>query len=163
MRSLLIVMFLFLAMGSAPMMASAQEVVSTKPILTLDGAKKIMAAAETHAIKGKAKVVIAIVDDGGTLIALHRLNGTQVASVGVAMDKARTAAIYRRPSRDFETQVSNGRASAMQLNGAVALAGGIPIKHNGVVVGAIGVSGETPKIDEDIAILAAKVAETFSK
>ena len=72
---------------------------------------------------------------------LHRPDAAQVASVDVATDKARTAAIYRRPSKDFEDQAAGGRASALHLARAVPLQGGIPIVHEGVVIGAIGVSG----------------------
>jgi len=82
---------------------------------------------------------------------IWRPDAAQVASVGVASDKARTAAIYRRPSKDFEDQVKNGRISALALPGAAALQGGVPIRHHGRVVGAIGVSGNTPQEDEDIA------------
>lgn len=135
--------------------------VGEKKVLTLDGAKQIAAVAEQSAKEEGARVVIAVVDDGGNLILLRRLDDTQVASVNVAIDKARTASIYRRPSKDFEDQVTNGRVSAMALHGAVALQGGIPITFQGKVIGAIGVSGETPKIDEDIAIAGAKAAQLF--
>jgi glc operon protein GlcG len=141
---------------------SAADTVTAKPELALQGARQVFAAAEEKAVAENARVVIAIVDTAGYPILLQRLDGTQVASVNVAIDKARTAAIYRRPSRDFEEQVSSGRASAMQLHGAVALAGGIPIVVDGHVVGAIGVSGETPKIDEDIAIVGAAATKKFS-
>lgn len=135
--------------------------VGEKNVLTLEGAKQIAAVAEKDAANKGARVVIAIVDDGGSLILLRRLDETQVASVNVAIDKARTASIYRRPSKDFEDQVTNGRVSAMALHGAVALQGGIPITFDRKVIGAIGVSGETPKIDEDIAKAGAKAAQLF--
>ncbi len=122
-----------------------------KQVLTLNVAKKIIEAAEAEAIKRGATVVIAIVDDGGHLILLERLDDTQVASVEVAIGKARTAAIFRRPSKVFEDQIRNGRAAALALPGATPLQGGIPIIVNGKVVGAIGVSGNTPQEDEDIA------------
>jgi glc operon protein GlcG len=134
-----------------------------KTALTLDGAKKIAAAAEAKAKTEGARVVIAIVDDGGSLLLLERLDDTQVASVNVGIDKARTAAIYRRPSKVFEDQVKNGRVSALALHGAVALQGGVPITVNGTVIGAIGVSGETPQQDEDIAIAGAAVVTSFTK
>lgn len=139
----------------------AQAQVREKHILTLEGAEQIAAVAEQSAKTHGAKVVIAVVDDGGNLILLRRLDDTQVASVNVAIDKARTASIYRRPSKDFEDQVTSGRVSAMALHGAVALQGGIPITFHGKVIGAIGVSGETPKIDEDIAIAGATAAQSF--
>jgi glc operon protein GlcG len=142
---------------------NAQAQLVEKTALTLDGAKKIAAAAEAKAKTEGARVVIAIVDDGGTLLMLERLDDTQVASVNVGIDKARTAAIYRRPSKVFEDQVKNGRVSALALHGAVALQGGVPITVNGRVIGAIGVSGETPQQDEDIAMAGAAVATGFTK
>lgn len=134
-----------------------------KTALTLDGAKTIAAAAEQKAKTEGAKVVIAVVDEGGNLLVLERLDDTQVASVNVGIDKARTAAIYRRPSKVFEDQVKNGRVSALALHGAVALQGGVPIIVGGNVIGAIGVSGETPSQDEDIALVGAAVAASFMK
>ena len=89
-----------------------------------------------------------MVDAGGTPVYLSRPDRAQVASVGVATDKARTAAIYRRPSKDFEEQATNGRPSALHLARAVPLQGGIPITHDGEVVGAVGVSGAS-SADED--------------
>lgn len=141
--------------------AAAQLV--EKTALTLDGAKKIVAVAEAKAKAEGARVVIAVVDEGGSLLLLERLDDTQVASVNVGIDKARTAAIYRRPSKVFEDQVKNGRVSALALQGAVALQGGVPIIVNGNVIGAIGVSGETPSQDEDIALAGAALAATFTK
>src|SRR2546427_2185171 len=134
-----------------------------KKALTLGAAKHIAAAAEADAKAKGARVVIAVVDEGGSLLLLERLDDTQVASVNVGIDKARTAAIYRRPSKVFEDQVKNGRVSALALHGAVALQGGVPIIVNGKVIGAIGVSGETPAQDEDIAIAGAAVAASFTK
>ncbi len=129
----------------------------TKRVLTLAAAKKIAAAAEAEALKRGATVVIAVVDDGGHLIVLERLDDTQVASVEVAIGKARTAAIFRRPSRVFEEQIRNGRAATLVLPGATPLQGGLPILVDGKVVGAIGVSGNTPQEDEDIAKAGAAV------
>src|SRR5204862_1823716 len=99
-------------------------------------------------------------DAGGELVYLHRPDAAQVASVGVATDKARTAAIYRRPSKDFETQAGGGRPSALHLARAVPLQGGIPIAVGGEVVGAIGVSGASsaPEDNELAQIGAAAVA-----
>ena len=122
-----------------------------KRTLTLAAAKKIVAAAEAEAIKRGATVVIAVVDDGGHLILLERLDDTQVASVEVAIGKARTASIFRRPSKVFEDQIRDGRVAALALPGATPLQGGIPILVDGKVVGAIGVSGNSPQEDEDIA------------
>lgn len=134
-----------------------------KKILTLDAARTIAAAAEQEAKKRGATVVIAVVDDGGHLLVLHRLDDTQVASVEVGIAKARTAAIFRRPSRIFEEQVKNGRVAALALPGAVALQGGVPILIGGKVLGAIGVSGNTPQEDEDIAVAGAAAAASLEK
>lgn len=124
---------------------------ATKRVLTLGLAKKIAAAAEAEALKRGSTVVIAIVDDGGYLLVLERLDDTQVASVDVGIAKARTAAIFRRPSKVFEDQVRDGRVAALGLPGAAPLQGGVPIVFDGKVIGAIGVSGNTPQEDEDIA------------
>jgi uncharacterized protein GlcG (DUF336 family) len=123
----------------------------TKKVLTLAVAKKIAAAAEAEALKRGSTVVIAVVDDGGYLLVLHRLDDTQVASVEVGIAKARTAAIFRRPSKVFEDQVREGRIAALALPGAAPLQGGVPILYEGKVIGAIGVSGNTPQEDEEIA------------
>ena len=131
--------------------ASAAPELPVKKVLTLQVANQMADAAQAEAEKRKATVVIAVVDDGGYPIVLRRLDNTQVASVQVSIDKARTAAIYRRPSKDFEDQVKSGRVSALALAGGVALQGGLPIKVDGVVVGAIAASGNTPQEDEDIA------------
>jgi len=122
-----------------------------KKVLTLEAAKQVAAAAAAEAQRRHARVVIAVVDDGGYPVYLERGDGAQVASSQVAIDKARTAAIYRRPSKVFEEQVSNGRASALALSGAAPLQGGLPLVAGDEVVGAIGVSGETPQQDEDVA------------
>ncbi len=141
----------------AAVAASLSAELPTKPVLTLGAAKKIAAAAEAEANKRGATVVIAVVDDGGHLILLERLDDTQVASVEVGIGKARTAAIFRRPSRVFEEQIRNGRAATLVLPGATPLQGGVPLLVDGRVIGAIGVSGNTPQEDEDIALAGAAV------
>ena|SRR5246127_2399316 len=137
--------------------ARLQAELPTKKVLTLGLAKRLVAAAEAEAKKRGATVVIAVVDDGGQLILLERLDDTQVASVEVAIGKARTAAIFRRPSREFEDQVRNGRVAALALPGATPLQGGIPVTVEGKVIGAIGASGNSPQEDEEIALAGAAV------
>lgn len=132
---------------------SAQTV--DKKTLTLEAAMTVASAAAQAARARGVGVVIAVVDDGGHLILLHRLDDTQVASVNVGIGKARTAAIYRRPSRDFEEQIRSGRVAALALADSTPLQGGIPITLDGRVIGAIGVSGDTPPVDEAIAIAGA--------
>jgi uncharacterized protein GlcG (DUF336 family)/mannose-6-phosphate isomerase-like protein (cupin superfamily) len=123
----------------------------SKPVLTLEAARRVGAAAYADAVKRGATVVIVVVDDGGHVVFLERLNDTQVASVDVGIGKARTAAIFRRPSKVFEDQIRDGRVASLVLPGATPLQGGIPLEVNGRVIGAIGVSGNTPQEDEDIA------------
>src|SRR5881398_2835656 len=131
--------------------SAAQADLPVKKVLTLEAAKKIAAAAETEARRRGSTVVIVVVDDGGHLLLLERLDDTQVASVEVGIGKARTAAIFRRPSKVFEDQVRDGGVAAIALPGATPLQGGVPIAVDGKVIGAIGVSGNTPREYEDIA------------
>jgi glc operon protein GlcG len=133
------------------LLASVKGDLPTKKVLTLEVAKKIAAASEAEAKRRGATVVIVVVDDGGHMLLLERLDDTQVASVEVGIGKARTAAIFRRPSKVFEDQVRDGRVAALALPGATPLQGGVPIEFEGKVIGAIGVSGNTPREDEDIA------------
>lgn len=126
-----------------------------KKVLSLEAAMKIAVAAEAAAREKGVGVVIAVVDDGGHLILLHRLDDAQVASVNVGIGKARTAAIYRRPSKDFEDQIRAGRVAALALADSTPLQGGVPIRLDGKVIGAVGVSGDTPQVDEAIAIAGA--------
>jgi glc operon protein GlcG len=156
MRSLALIT-LGLAGLAAPI--QAQGDLPTKKVLTLAVAKRIAETAEAEANRRGSTVVIAVVDDGGHLLVLHRLDNTQVASVEVGIGKARTAAIFRRPSRVFEEQVRNGRLASLVLPGATPLQGGVPIVYEGQVVGAIGVSGNTPQEDEEIAIVGAAATQ----
>ena len=133
------------------LLASVKGDLPTKKVLTLEVAKEIAAASEAEAKRRGATVVIVVVDDGGHMLLLERLDDTQVASVEVGIGKARTAAIFRRPSKVFEDQVRDGRVAAIALPGATPLQGGVPIEVDGKVIGAIGVSGNTPQEDEDIA------------
>src|SRR4029078_9320146 len=135
--------------AAAPVVLRAE--LPSKPVLTLEAATRVGAAAYAEAVKRGATVVIVVVDDGGHVVFLERLNDTQVASVDVGIGKARTAAIFRRPSKVFEDQIRDGRVAALTLPGATRLQGGLPLEVNGRVIGAIGVSGNTPQEDEDIA------------
>jgi len=134
-----------------------------KKVLSLEAAEKVAAAAEAEAKERNATVVIVVVDDGGYPLVLRRVNDTQVASVDVGIGKARTAAIFRRPSKDFEDQIKNGRVASLVLPGATPLQGGVPLVFDGKVVGAIGVSGNTPQEDEDIAKAGAASFEAAMK
>ena len=128
------------------------DLVRTRKVIDTEGAEAVLAAAEKRARTQGSRVVIAVVDPHGELVALRRTPGAQVASSRVAVDKARTAAVFVRPSRELEAQVSNGRLGALALHGAATLTGGIPLRVDGEVVGAIGTSGETPDEDELISV-----------
>lgn len=124
----------------------------TKPYLILADVKKIAAAAEAEAVANHWNVVIAIVDDGGHLLWLQRLDGAAPISAHIAPAKARTAALGRRESKIYEDMVNNGRMSflsAPELEGL--LEGGVPVIIDGHVVGAVGVSGVKSAEDAQIA------------
>jgi glc operon protein GlcG len=145
---------------AATLASGAAAQTTTKHVISLAAAERIADAAQAEAQRRGSSVVIVVVDDGGYPIVLRRLDDTQVASVEVGIGKARTAAIFRRPSKVFEDQVRNGRVAALALPGATPLQGGIPIQLKGTVIGAIGVSGNTPQEDEDIALAGAAAAAT---
>jgi uncharacterized protein GlcG (DUF336 family) len=130
---------------------------NTKPVLTLEDVKKIAAAAEAEANANNWKVVISIVDDGGHLLWLQRLDGAAPISAYIAPAKGRTAALGRRESKSYEDMINNGRMSflsAPELEGM--LEGGVPIMVDGVTIGAVGVSGV--KSAEDVQIAKAGIA-----
>jgi uncharacterized protein GlcG (DUF336 family) len=122
-----------------------------KKVLTLDGARQVAAAAEAEAKKNNVNVVIAVVDDGGALIYLQRIDGTQLGSIDVAIQKARTAQAFKRPTKVFEEAIAGGRNALIALPGALPLEGGLPLMVEGQLVGAIGVSGVKSSQDGQIA------------
>jgi uncharacterized protein GlcG (DUF336 family) len=109
--------------------------------ITLEQAKMVADAAEAEARKRNMNMAIAVVEPSGDLVYFRKMDGTQYASIKIAQDKAISAALFRRSSKDFLDRVAKGDLSPMSLRGAVASAGGIPILVNGKIVGAIGVSG----------------------
>ena len=149
-KRLMTVACLMTLLGSVSLVAD--QIVVEKKVLTLAAARRIVAAAEAEARARGVGVVIVVVDDAGHVIELARMDDAQVASVNVGIGKARTAAIYRRPTRVFEEQIKNGRIAALALADATPLQGGLPIVFDGHVVGAVGVSGDTPQVDEEIAM-----------
>jgi uncharacterized protein GlcG (DUF336 family) len=138
-------------------------IVRTRRIIDNDGAAAVLAAAERKAQESGARVVLAVVDPWGELVELRRTPRAQIASSRVAVDKARTAAIFVRPSREMEEQVTNGRLGALALHGASCLTGGIPLKVGDEVIGAIGTSGETPDEDEAISIAGAAAELSYTE
>jgi uncharacterized protein GlcG (DUF336 family) len=138
--------------------AAAQQV--TPPYgtpISLEQAKKVIAAAEAEAQKNNWFVIITVVDTGGYVVATHRLDNTQLGSIPVAEDKARTAVLFRRPSKAFEDAVAGGGIGlrVLRLRGATPYDGGVPIFVDGKLIGAIGVSGMLPQQDGQVANAAA--------
>jgi uncharacterized protein GlcG (DUF336 family) len=113
--------------------------------ITMEVAMKAVAPARAEAEKNHLHMAIAIVDPGGELVYLEKMDGTQTASVQVAMDKARSAVLYRRPTKFFEDELAKGGVGLrfLGLRGAVPVDGGFPLLVNGKIVGAIGMSGGT--------------------
>jgi uncharacterized protein GlcG (DUF336 family) len=119
--------------------------------VTLDQAKKIVAGSAAHAQKNKWPVAIAVVDRHGFLVYFERLDDTQTGSVDIALDKAKAAAMFRRPSRAFEEGIAKGRTALLGLRGATPITGGVPIVVGGKIIGGVGVSGVTADQDEEVA------------
>jgi glc operon protein GlcG len=135
--------------------------VADKKSLTLEGARKVIAGAVAYAKKNNAPGgVIAVVDDGGNLMALERLDGTFAAGANISIGKARTAVLFKRPTKAFEDIIKNGRTAMVALPDSffTPLQGGIPIVVDGQIVGGVGVSGAaSAQQDEELAIAGANV------
>jgi uncharacterized protein GlcG (DUF336 family)/mannose-6-phosphate isomerase-like protein (cupin superfamily) len=148
-----------IALLSLAVLAPAQT--AEKKSLTIDGAKKVIAAAVAYAKKNNAPGgVIAVVDEGGNLMALERLDGTFAAGANISIGKARTAVLFKRPTKAFEDIIKNGRTAMVALPDAyfTPLQGGIPIVVDGQVVGGVGVSGAaSAQQDEELAMAGAGV------
>lgn len=140
---------LILAAGTVAS-ASAQAVADRK-VLTLDGAKRILAAAEAEARKNNWTVAIAVVDEAGNLVAFEKLDETQVGSIDIAIAKARTAARMKRPTKALEDAVAGGRTVMLAVDGLMPLEGGVPVTVEGRIIGAVGVSGVTSQQDAQVA------------
>jgi len=157
MKSLIKATMIVLALAATSLVTNAQ--VSEKKTLTLDGANKVIAAAIAYAKKKNAPGgVIAVVDDGGNLMALERLDGTFAAGANISIGKARTAVLFKRPTKVFEDIVKNGRTAMVALPDSLftPLQGGIPIMVDGQIVGGVGVSGAaSAQQDEELAIAGA--------
>jgi glc operon protein GlcG len=121
------------------------------PAVTLDQAKKLAAAAAAEANKNNWRVAVAIVDTHGFLKYYEMMDDTQTGSAAVSVEKARTAAMFRRPTKMLEDSITGGRTAALGLKGALPIEGGLPIVVSGKVIGAIGVSGLTSPQDGQVA------------
>lgn len=141
---------------AAALAAPAAAQVTAKKTLTLEGAKAVAEAAAAEARRLSAGGAIAVVDDAGHMLVLYRLDDTFPAATTVAMEKARTAAQFRRPTSLFEEAIKNGRTSLVAVSAMTPLQGGVPVMVDGQVVGAVGVSGAaSAQQDDDIAKVAA--------
>jgi glc operon protein GlcG len=133
---------------------SAGDSLATKKVLTLDGASQVITATVAAAKEKRSTAAIAVVDDGGNLVALERIDGTFAAGPNIAIGKARTAALFQHPSKVFEDIIAKGRTAMVALNDFTPLQGGVPIMVDSQIVGAVGVSGAT-NADEDQALAVA--------
>ena len=123
-----------------------------KHVLSLVAARKMVAAAEAEAERNHWRGVVAVVDDGGWLIMLERMDhAAMTASVELAMGKARSAALFKKPTQDLEEAINHGRYAAITARGFVEMQGGLPVVVDGEVVGAIGASFATPQEDVRVA------------
>ncbi len=113
------------------------------PPISNENAKKAAAAALAEAAKNKWNMAVAVVDPNGTLVYYEKMDNTQLGSADVAVDKARSAALYKRPTKAFQDALASGGAGlrVMSLRGAIPVEGGVPIVSDGKIIGAIGVSG----------------------
>ena len=150
---------IILAIASLTAVAQAQTI--EKKSLTIEGAKRVIAAAVAYANKNNAPGgVIAVVDEGGNLMALERIDGTFAAGANISIGKARTAVLFKRPTKVFEDIIKNGRTAMVALPDAyfTPLQGGVPITIEGQIVGGVGVSGaSSAQQDEELAIAGANV------
>src|SRR5215218_8465466 len=144
---------------STALLANAQTI--EKKTLTIDGAKKVIAGAVAYARKNNAPGgVIAVVDEGGNLMALERLDGTFAAGANISIGKARSAVLFKRPTKAFDDIIKNGRTAMVALPDAYCtpLLGGLPITVDGQIVGGVGVSGAaSAQQDEELALAGANV------
>jgi glc operon protein GlcG len=148
-------LFCLVAFAATPLTspASAQDVrPSYGTTVNLATAKKLANSAIIEAQKNNWNIAVAIVDNHGLLVYYEMMDDTQTGSAGVAIDKARSAAMFRRPTRAFEEAINKGgRPSVLNLSGASAISGGMPVTVGGKIVGGIGVSGASADQDEQVA------------
>lgn len=138
--------------------------VAAKPTLTLEGAKQVGEAAAKFAKDNGASPSIAVVDDGGHLLYFVRPENSFAAGANVSIGKARTSAIFKKPTKDFEDTINKGRFTMTALPDFTPLQGGIPIVHDGQLIGAVGVSGaKSAQQDEEVAKAGAAVLKTKDK
>jgi len=140
-----------LLLSLAALSVTAQQRPPYGTAINLDAAKKVGAAAVAEARKNNWNVAIAIVDNHGMLIYYEMLDDTQTASANIALEKARTSATYRRPTKELEDGIAGGRNAILGLPGATPIEGGLPIVVGGKMIGAVGVSGVNSSQDAVVA------------
>jgi glc operon protein GlcG len=141
----------------ALLFAHAGAQVVTRKALTLELAKSIALGAENEARKSNLTVVVTIVDDGANMVYLQRMDNTQIGSIDVAIQKAKTAISFKRPTKVYEDMVAGGRTAILGIPGVIPIEGGLPIVVDGQYIGAIGVSGGTAQQDGLVAAAALQV------
>ncbi len=148
----------FIALNLLVISINTYAQITDKKTLTLEGARQVIAGAKEYARKNNAPGgVIAVVDDGGNLIALERLDGTFSAGANISIGKAKTAVMFKRPTKIFEDIIKNGRTSMVALPDFTPLQGGVPIMSDGQIIGGVGVSGaSSAQQDEELAIAGAE-------
>jgi glc operon protein GlcG len=144
---------------AGPMTAAAQSQLPTKPVLTLEAAKRVAAAAEAEASHNGWAVSIAVLDDSGQLLLFQRMDGAKLVATDIAIRKARTAAYFQGPTKDLEEEVAGGRTALLPIDGFMPLQGGVPLMYEGKIVGAVGVSGVTGEQDAQCALAGAAALE----
>jgi uncharacterized protein GlcG (DUF336 family) len=134
----MLLLLLFALGGATQMMPNPYG-----PPISLENAKKAAAAAQAEAVKNNWKMAVAVVDPNGTLVYYEKADNTQLGSADVAIDKARSATLFKRPTKAFQDNLASGGADmrVLALRGAIPVEGGVPIVSDGKVIGAIGVSG----------------------
>ncbi len=148
-------LLLAVALTAVPAVATGQ--VHTRKQLTMDGARRVGDAVLAEARRLNTTGVVAVVDDGGSLMYLARIDGTFPAGALISYGKARTAALFKRPTEAFETLIKSGRTPMIALDDFTPLQGGIPIDVGGQIVGAVGVSGAaSAQQDADLALVGAR-------
>lgn len=140
-----------LALGSTLFAPPAAAQLLDARVISLEAAERMADAAEVEARRNQWNVAIAVVDAAGELILFHRLDGVQPASLDIALQKARTAARLRRPTKALQDALEGGRTALLALDGLLPLEGGIPVVFDGQVIGAVGVSGVTSQQDAQVA------------
>ncbi|HYO92743.1 MAG TPA: heme-binding protein [Pyrinomonadaceae bacterium] len=157
-----IINFIAAALLFVAAVSIAQAQVDDRKSLTLEGANRVIEAAKLEAKRLNAPGgVIAVVDEGGNLIALERLDGTFTAGASISIGKAKTAVMFKRPTKFFEDVIKNGRTAMVALPDFTPLQGGVPIEYDGQIIGGVGVSGAASAAqDEQLAIAGANTFKT---